>query len=142
MKCKVCNSEMTGRKGKLFCSLKCKNDYHITLRSVTKQTAYPLDRILHRNRSILLEVMGPNARKKITMRSELVKKKFQFKYLTHFNINSKGKMYHHIYDFAWMEFSDDEVLIVRQKNNGFRKMNKIDFWDFLPFSQHTHLLQC
>jgi hypothetical protein len=24
-------------------------------------------------------------------------------------------MYHHVYDFAWMEFSDDEVLIVRQK---------------------------
>ncbi len=48
------------------------------------------------------------------MRSELVKKKFQFKYLTHYNVNKQGKTYNHIYDFAWMEFSDDEILIVRQ----------------------------
>jgi hypothetical protein len=60
--------------------------------------------------------MGPKARKKTILRSELVRKKFQFKYLTHFNINSKGKMYHYVYDFGWMEFSDDEILIVRQKN--------------------------
>ena len=115
MKCKVCNKEFTGRKDKIFCSIQCKNDYHVTLRGATKQTAYPLDRILHRNRSILLEVMGPKASRKMILRAELVKKKFQFKYLTHFNINSKGKMYHHVYDFAWMEFSDDEILLVRQK---------------------------
>lgn len=114
MKCKICNTEVAGRKDKRFCSLKCKNDYHITLRGATKQTAYPLDRILHRNRSILLELMGPRAKKKIIMRSELVKKKFQFKYLTHYNVNKQGKTYNHIYDFAWMEFSDDEILIVRQ----------------------------
>ncbi|HNQ67371.1 MAG TPA: hypothetical protein PKN32_03255 [Bacteroidales bacterium] len=115
MKCKVCNKEITGRKDKIFCSLRCKNDYHVTLRKVTKDTAYPLDRILHRNRSILLEIMGPRANKKIIMRSELVKKKFQFKYLTHFSINIKGKTYYHLYDFAWMDFSDDEILIVRQR---------------------------
>ncbi len=115
MKCKVCQKEFRGRKDKIFCSLKCKNDYHVTLRAVTKKTAYPLDKVLHRNRSILLEIMGPKAIKKKVRRAELVKKKFQFKYLTHFNINSKDKMYHHVYDFAWMEFSDDEVMIIRQK---------------------------
>lgn len=113
MKCKVCESEFVGRKDKIFCSVQCKNEYHLTLREVTNDVAYPLDRILHRNRSILLEIMGPKARKKHVRRSILVKKKFQFKYLTHFNINSKGKMYHHVYDFAWMEFSDDEILIVK-----------------------------
>lgn len=59
--------------------------------------------------------MGPKASKKKVFRAELVSKKFQFKFLTHFNINSQGKMYHHVYDFAWMEFSDDEVLTVRQR---------------------------
>ncbi len=115
MKCKVCQKDFIGRKDKVFCSIKCKNDYHVTLRSVTKEIAFPLDKILHRNRSILLEIMGPKARKKKVKRSLLVKKKFQFKFITHFNINSKGKIYNHVYDFAWMEFSDDEVLILRQK---------------------------
>ncbi len=115
MICKVCKTEFYGRKDKIFCSNKCKNEYHLTLRAFTKETAYPLDRILHRNRSILLEIMGPRSAKKIVKRLELVKKKFQFKFITHYNINSKGKTYNHVYDFAWMEFSDDEVLIIRQK---------------------------
>ncbi len=115
MICKVCDTEFFGRKDKIYCSLKCKNDYHVTLRSVTKKEAFPLDRVLHRNRSILLEIMGPKSFKKKVFRAELVAKKFQFKFLTHFNINSSGKMYHHVYDFAWMEFSDDEILIVRQR---------------------------
>ncbi len=75
MKCKVCQQEITGRKDKLFCSVQCKNDYHVTLRSATKSTAFPLDKVLHRNRSILLEIMGPKAQKKMIKRSELVKKK-------------------------------------------------------------------
>ena len=95
MKCKVCNSEFFGRKDKIFCSLSCKNDYHITLRTVTKKTAFQLDKILHRNRSILLEILGPKLRKKIILKSELVNKNFQFKFLTHFNINSQGKYYYH-----------------------------------------------
>ena len=115
MKCKVCQKDFIGRKDKIFCSIKCKNDYHVTLRVATKEIAYPLDRILHRNRSILLEIMGPKTIKKKVKRSLLVQKKFQFKFLTHFNINSKGKTYYHVYDFAWMEFSDDEILIIHQK---------------------------
>ena len=115
MKCKICKKNIIGRSDKVFCSIQCKNYYHVKLRKVTKKTAYPLDNILHRNRSILLEIMGKNIVRKKVKRVELVKKKFQFKYLTHFHINNKNKMYHHIYDFAWMEFSDDEILIVRRK---------------------------
>jgi len=28
--------------------------------------------------------------------------------------NKQGKTYFHLYDFAWMEFSDDSILIVRR----------------------------
>jgi len=115
MICKVCQKEFDGRKDKIFCSTHCKNDYHVTLRSVTKNIAFPLDKVLHRNRSILLEIMGPKVHKKMVLRSELVKRKFQFKFITHFNTNNQGKTYNHVYDFAWMEFSDDEILIIRQK---------------------------
>jgi hypothetical protein len=114
MKCKICKSALIGRKDKLFCSIKCKNQYHKKLRAVTKIAVKNIDIILHRNRSILLEVMG---KKKIQLkvnRMILEKKKFRFKYHTHFHINSKNKMYHHLYDFAWMEFSDDEILIIRK----------------------------
>jgi len=114
MKCKVCKTTMVGRKDKKYCSLACKNYYHSNLRRVTIYKAKAIDAVLHRNRSILLEVLGKNGVQKKVNRMVLVKKKFQFKYLTHFHINKNGKMYHHIYDFAWMEFSDDDILIIRR----------------------------
>jgi hypothetical protein len=114
-KCKICKNEFSGRSNMIFCSVACKSTYHRKLRRVTKSATIDIDEILHRNRSILLEVLGKNGTQKKIKRLILVKKKFQFNYLTHFYINSQGKMYHHVYDFAWMEFSDDEILIVKRK---------------------------
>lgn len=116
-KCKICSKFIVGRKDKLFCSVKCKNYYHVNLRRVTNEEAVKIDRILHRNRSILLEIMGKNAIQKKVSRITLEQKRFRFNYLTHFYINSRGKTFHWIYDFAWMSFSDDEILIVRKRIN-------------------------
>jgi len=115
MKCKICKKDLKGRIDKLFCSIECKNYYHSNLRRVTNDATKELDIILHRNRSILLELLGKNSNQKKVHRVVLAKKKFNFKYMTHFNINRQGKMYHHIYDMAWMEFSNDEVLILRRR---------------------------
>ncbi|PID69490.1 MAG: hypothetical protein CR989_01405 [Flavobacteriales bacterium] len=116
-KCKICKKPLKGRSDKIFCSAKCKNYYHINLRKVTNIVATDIDIMLHRNRSILLEIMGKHKIQKKVNRRVLEKKKFNFKYLTHFHINKNGKMYHCIYDFAWMEFSDDEILIIRRRKN-------------------------
>tara|TARA_R110000868_G_scaffold221688_1_gene473455 strand:- start:318 stop:575 length:258 start_codon:yes stop_codon:yes gene_type:complete len=58
MKCKICSKILLGRNDKKFCSIKCKNYYHVNLRKVTDKHVKDLDTILHRNRSILLEVLG------------------------------------------------------------------------------------
>ena len=106
---------MKGRSDKLFCSIGCKNEYHIKLRQVTKVATENIDRILHRNRSILLEILGKNLKQKKVNRKLLDSKKFNFHYMTGYYINSKNKTYNYIYDFAWMIFSDQEILIVRRK---------------------------
>ncbi len=116
-KCKICKKPLIGRDDKLFCSIECKNYYHTSLRRVTNDKAKTIDAILHRNRSILLEILGKNTIQKKVSSLTLSKKKFNFKHLTHFYINKQGKMYHFLYDIAWMEFSDDETLIVRRNNN-------------------------
>jgi hypothetical protein len=59
--------------------------------------------------------MGKYEHQKKVSRIELEKKRFRFKYLTHFYKNKHGKIYHYVYDFAWMEFSTDEVLILRKR---------------------------
>lgn len=113
--CKLCQHPFTGRSDKIFCSVKCKSIYHHTLRKVTKAAANNIDKILHRNRSILLEIMGKNKTQKKVNRLVLENKKFRFHYYTNSYVNNRGKRYHYVYDFAWMEFSDGEILIVRKK---------------------------
>jgi hypothetical protein len=115
MKCKICNNLVKGRSDKKFCSQRCKNYYHINLRKVTAIAVKDIDIILHRNRSILLEVLGKNLLQKKVPRILLEKKKFNFKYTTHWHINSKNKTFFWVYDFGWMSFSDDEILLVRKR---------------------------
>ena len=115
---------MVGRNDKLFCSVKCKNYYHVNLRKATAIEVKVIDTILHRNRSILLEVLGKRKGQIKVERVVLEKKKFTFKYHTHLHMNSKGKTYHYVYDFAWMEFSNDEILIVRKERNTFKVTSK------------------
>lgn len=72
-----------------------------------------IDIILHRNRSILLEVLGKNKTQIKLDRAVLDKKKFNYSYITHYHKNNQGKTVHYVYDFSWMIFSDQEILIKR-----------------------------
>lgn len=112
--CRLCKKPFTGRSDKIFCSVDCKNEYHVRLRRATAEVVRETDKILHRNRSILLEIMGKNRTQKKVNRLLLEKKKFRFNYFTGSTTNSHGKLYHYVYDFAWMSFSDQEVLIIRK----------------------------
>jgi len=111
--CKICSNKLTGRSDKQFCSVKCKSEYSQKLRAVTSKATKDIDKILHRNRSILLELMGKNKTQLKIEREFLDRKKFNFSYLTHYHINKHGKTVHYVYDFSWMIFSDQEILIKR-----------------------------
>jgi len=112
--CIMCKNPIVGRSDKKFCGIHCKNEYHIKLRKVTTSATHNIDLILHRNYSILLELMGKTAKQKKIKKIWLDKKKFNYSYVTAYHLNSKNKMVNHIYDFSWMVFSDEEVLIRRK----------------------------
>ncbi|MDB9882569.1 hypothetical protein OAD66_05490 [Bacteroidia bacterium] len=114
-KCKICKKSYQGRKNKVFCSVACKNYYHKHLRYASFKAAIRINEYLKRNHGILLEQLGKNKTQVKIYRNVLEDKKFRFKYHTHTAINSKGKIFHYVYDLAWMEFSDDELLIVRKR---------------------------
>lgn len=116
-KCKICKELFRGRTDKVFCSVKCKNIYHKKLRFASVQSAIRINEYLKRNHGILLELLGKNKSQVKVYRNLLSDKKFRFKYHTHSHTNKQGKVYHYIYDLAWMSFSDDEVLIRRQRHS-------------------------
>ena len=84
---------------------------------MTNKATQKVDTILHRNRSILLELMGKNSKQKKMPKINLDKKRFNYTYVTAYHVNNQGKMINHVYDFSWMIFSDEEVLIRRKKQN-------------------------
>jgi predicted nucleic acid-binding Zn ribbon protein len=116
-KCKMCPNKIIGRSDKIFCSDKCKTSYHEKLAKVTQRVTLKIDKILHRNRSILLEILGKTIQSKKVPRQILDTKKFNWTYITHYHVNSQSKTVHYVYDFSWMIFSDQEVLIKRTHFN-------------------------
>ena len=112
--CKLCKSPFKGRSDKIFCTVKCKSVYHEKLSKVTRDATYAIDKILHRNRSILLEIMGKHTTQKKVPILVLEKKKFNFNYITHYKVNKQGKEYRFLYDFSYMTFSDGTVLVNRR----------------------------
>jgi len=113
-KCPICKAKVIGRSDKRFCSASCKSNYNQRLSKHTKAETIKIDKILHRNHSILVELMGKNSQQKKMAVFELEKRKFNFNYITKYIINSKGKIYHYVYNFSWMTFSDNEVLIIKR----------------------------
>jgi len=113
--CKICNATFSGRSNKVFCSVACKNYYHKHLRYASFKSAIRINEYLKRNHGILLEMLGKNKAQIKIYRNLLEDKRFRFKYHTHTHINSRGKTMRYIYDLGWMDFSDDEVLIVRKR---------------------------
>jgi hypothetical protein len=47
-------------------------------------------------------------------RKVLARAKFRWEYMTGIYKNKQGKWYHLVYDYAWMEFSDQMLLIIRK----------------------------
>ena len=115
-KCKICKILINGRANQIFCSVSCKNYYHGHLRYTSSKAAIRINEYLKRNHGILLELLGKSKMQVKVYRNILEDKRFRFKYHTHIHINSQGKTFHFVYDLAWMEFSDDEVLIVRKRH--------------------------
>jgi hypothetical protein len=112
-KCKLCKASFVGRSDKIFCSANCKAIYHVKLQKVTNSATAFIDKILHRNRSTLLEIMGKTTLSKKVDKKILDTKKFNWTYITHYHINNQGKTVHYVYDFSYIIFSDQEVLIKR-----------------------------
>ena len=73
-----------------------------------------IDKILHRSRAILQEILVKKKGQTKVNRIVLSKKNLHFKYHTHFHVNKSGKTYFFLYDIGYMEFSDDEILIVNR----------------------------
>ena len=114
--CLQCETPFQGREDKRFCCTACKNTHFNAQRKLTKKATKEIDGYLHRNREILATLMG-DSKKETFDRLVVVRTGFKFQYMTGIHFNADNKMYHFVYDYAWMEFSDQKIMIVQKKRN-------------------------
>ncbi len=93
----------------------CKTQYGRAKLKLTKHndTVAQVDGILHRNHRILTILMSESKTKKEKFpRLVLERAGFNFNYYTGTYLNSQNKTYHYVYNFAWMPFSMEEIMVV------------------------------
>ncbi len=112
-KCLNCRSPLSGRIDKIYCSLECKNTYSYALKQNTKSATKIIDGFLHRNREIFEMLMG-QSKKETFDRLVLTRTGFKFDYFTGIYVNKENKTYYIVYDYAWMAFSDQKILVVKK----------------------------
>ncbi len=114
--CKNCNKNIRGRSDKKFCSISCKNAYHYQQKNSIPQAILVIDKILHKNHGIMSALFQTKHEYYFYVaKTKMTELGFNFSYFTGTYKNSKGKVYHYIYDYAWMEFSNQEIMVVKGK---------------------------
>ncbi|MCW5923767.1 MAG: hypothetical protein KIS77_15585 [Saprospiraceae bacterium] len=103
LKCQQCDVEFKGRCDKRFCSVACKNAWHVEHRLATRDAVAEIDGYLHRTREILVTLMG-SAPKVELDRLVLTRTGFKYEHHTGTYLNKEGKMYRIVYEYAWMDF--------------------------------------
>ncbi len=114
--CTQCGAPIKGRVDKKYCSTKCKNDYNYLHRQ-TNDIVKTIDNILHKNHRIMTQLFKDEKRKHFKVQKVFLSKMgFDFSYYTGTYLNSANKRYYYIYNFAWMEFSKQEIMVVQNKS--------------------------
>lgn len=114
--CIQCNNLIKGRSDKKFCSKDCSNKFHGNKRKQLQNSEVSIiNQTLLNNRNILSRLFENEKKSKLKLpKIILTKLGFNFNHITGYYTNRQGKVYHYVYDFAWMEFSNQEILLVRK----------------------------
>jgi len=113
--CPICGNNIIGRSDKKYCSTSCKNKFYAPAKKAQPNDIKTTNRFLLQNFKIMESIFDGEKKKKIMVpRIMLDKMGFNFKYCTGCYINNQNKLYRYIYDYGWMEFSSQELLLIRK----------------------------
>lgn len=113
--CIQCGSTFQGRSNKKFCSLTCKNTHHNDAYREQNKVLTQLDKILHKNRAVLLDMYNVYRSSPIKLET-LQARGFHPNYHTHFFNSPVGDKYTMIYDVGYKVHYDNQVQIVQLDN--------------------------
>jgi hypothetical protein len=113
-KCIQCGLALKGRADKKYCNDFCRAAFYNDQKSPLTNFMRNTNNALIRNRRILEDFLGETTTKKID-RERLLHAGFQFKYLTHTQINRKKHLCYFCYDLGYMPV-DNDCFVIMKKN--------------------------
>ena len=113
--CVICDSPLFGRSDKIFCGTKCKNRYHAEVRKSYKTISNETQKIQKKNHLLLMQLIGPNAKKYQIKKLVLERKGFDFEIVSGVELSKFGLRFR-LYDFYWYHTKSGTITIYRNEN--------------------------
>lgn len=111
-RCPECGKRVIGRIDKKFCSPECKTSFNNYRNRSDNSLMLRINRILKRNRDILLLYKNGNGQVTIP-KSQLLLEGFNFNYITHQVDDDNGKLLKCCYDFGYEEQEPGKLVLKR-----------------------------
>jgi hypothetical protein len=108
--CHECGEKIRGRSDKKFCSPDCRTCFHNRHRGLESQVMRAINRVLLRNRKILMECAGGNNSSRIPV-IILQSRGFDFSFYTHCRPDRRGKDVIYCYDYGYQRLDQHKVQI-------------------------------
>ena len=114
--CLCCGLGLHGRTDKKFCDDGCRNTFNNQQNSVQNKEIRLINRILKRNRAILLGLLALEKKPTKVDRECLLLEGFNFRYMTQHGVGSNGQSYQICYDVGLIPEQNTNYLIVLAKD--------------------------
>ena len=114
--CHCCAQVLYGRLDKKFCDEGCRNNFNNLQNSVQNKEIRIINRVLKRNRVILLAILSVGEKPTKVDREYLLLEGFNFRYMTHQEVGSDGQSYQICYDVGLISLKNREYQIVRAED--------------------------
>ncbi len=111
--CQSCKQILQGRTDKKFCDDGCRNNFNNQQNSMLNKEVRCINRILKRNRAILLALLPVGKQQRIVRKENLLLEGFNFGYSTHQGVGPDGSSYQICYDVGLILQENSEYLILR-----------------------------
>ena len=111
--CVECGETLIGRVDKRFCSDYCRSTHYNKINKAQNKVISGVNKVLKKNYLILKE-LNPNGKIKVK-RDEVLRRGYDFGYLTSIYVTKAGKTYHFVYDQGYVELDDGYLAIVEKQ---------------------------
>ncbi|MCK5442845.1 MAG: hypothetical protein KAJ23_13230 [Maribacter sp.] len=112
--CLECGEKIRGRADKKYCSDHCRNAYNNKVNKDGKNLIRNVNNRLRKNYRVLDSFPLKEGKTKTT-RTQLMRRGFDFEYVTNLYTTKKGTTYFFVYDLGYLPLDNDYYMIVKRE---------------------------